>query len=113
MHTKDMMALALREAGLEAMGDKAVMGYYHDFLSPLAMPEAQLLHDLKVELGRRVMESAATPEPEIDAVQKLIDRHMNGEFDASKEESDEWAASEEGRAAFNGFFNGLVESVRK
>jgi hypothetical protein len=39
--------------------------------------------------------------PEIAAVQKLINRHLEGEFDASKEESDEWAASEEGRAAFN------------
>ena len=42
-HTKDYLAQELRAAGLNAMADKAATGYYHDFLSPLALPETQLL----------------------------------------------------------------------
>jgi acetyl-CoA acetyltransferase len=94
-HTKDFLAQELRAAGLNEMADKAAQGYYHDFLSPLVAPELQLLSDLH---------AAGTP-----AAMALHARHMNGEFDASKEESDEWAASEDGQAAFNE----LVGSVRK
>ena len=48
MHTKDMLANALREAGLDAMADKAATGYYHDFLSSLDLPELQLVTELGV-----------------------------------------------------------------
>jgi hypothetical protein len=46
MHTKDMLANALREAGLDAMADKTATGYYHDFLSSLDLPELQLVTEL-------------------------------------------------------------------
>lgn len=46
MHTKDMLAQALRDVGLNAMADKAATGYYHDYLSPLDLPEMQLVNDL-------------------------------------------------------------------
>jgi hypothetical protein len=111
MHTKDLLAQELCAAGLGAMADKAATGYYHDYLSPLALPETQLLVDLQEEMERRMAAQGAdlTSDADIAAVKKLIDRHMNGEFDASKEESDEWAASEDGRAAFQE----LIQSVRK
>jgi hypothetical protein len=80
------------------------------FLSPLALPETQLLIDLQAEMKLRMeAQRGLSPYADVEAIQKLIDRHMNGEFDASKEESDEWAASEDGKAAFNE----LVGSVRK
>lgn len=85
MHTKDFLAGELRKAGLDAMADKAATGYYHDFLSPLPAPCIQLETDLR---------AAGTPE-----AMALRARHLNGEFDASKEESDAWAASPDGRAA--------------
>lgn len=87
MHTKDFLAQELRAAGLDAMADKAATGWYHDFLSPLTFPEMQLANDLA---------AAGTP-----AALALRARHLNGEFDASKEESDEWAASADGQEAFN------------
>lgn len=37
-HTKDILAKELTKAGLEGMAKKASEGYYHDYLSPLAMP---------------------------------------------------------------------------
>jgi hypothetical protein len=88
MHTKDKLAEALREAGLTEMANNAAKGYYHDFLSPLALPELQLDSDLVAAIQKgNVMASA------------IRERHHNGEFDASIEESDEWARSADGQAA--------------
>jgi hypothetical protein len=86
MHTKDMLAHALRDAGLNAMADLAATGYYHDFLSPLALPEIVLADDLS---------RANTPE-----ALALRRRVIHGEFDASREESEAWAGSPEGQEAF-------------
>lgn len=88
-HTKDLLAYELRKIGLEEMAQKAEQGLYHDYLSPLALPCLQLNLDL------------------IDAsiagnkhANELRMRHLNGEFDADKKESDDWANSPEGRQAF-------------
>lgn len=94
MHTKDMLAAALREAGLDAMADKAATGYYHDFLSPLDLPEIQLVNDLGFA-------ATTTHRHRQDAIMALRKRVIDGEFDASTEESDDWAASEDGQDAFH------------
>jgi hypothetical protein len=86
MHTKDILAAELRKAGLFKMADAAATGFYHDFLSPLPLPQIQLADDLR---------QAATPE-----ALALLERVMDGEFDATKEESAAWAASAEGRKMF-------------
>lgn len=86
MHTKDKLAQALTEAGLHDMAAMAAMGYYHDFMSPLALPGMQLDADLQV---------AGTSE-----ARALQLRHYDGEFDASIEESEQWAASAEGQETF-------------
>ena len=93
MHTKDMLADELMKLGLQDMSLKARSGYYHDFLSPLATPELQLCEDLLLEIERGA-------ERALD-IGKLRQRVINGDFDASKEESDAWAASEEGQDAFS------------
>lgn len=85
MHTKDKLAEALRAAGLPEMADRAAQGYYHDYLSPLELP--------CVELGAHLEKVGTT------AAKALLLRHMNGEFDASPEESDEWMRSEDGQKA--------------
>jgi hypothetical protein len=85
MHTKDFLAQELRKAGLDEMADKAATGYYHDYLSPLDTPCLQLASDLV---------RAGTPQ-----ALALRGRHLRGEFDASKEESDEWMKSPDGQAA--------------
>lgn len=86
MHSKDILAEELIKAGLPEMAAKAAEGYYHDFLSPLACPELQLDSDL-VSVGTA-------------AALALRARHHAGEFDATRQESDEWANSPEGQAAF-------------
>jgi len=87
MHSKDFLADELRKADLPEMADKAATGYYHDFLSPLAFPDMQLAADLFV---------AGTP-----AALILRKRVINGEFDATAKESDEWAKSADGQATFD------------
>ena len=83
MHTKDILSQELRKAGLTEMADKAAQGYYHDFLSPMDMPAVELANDLA---------KAGTPEALL-----LRERHLDGEFDASAEESEEWINSQEGK----------------
>lgn len=87
-HTKDKLADALREAGLNDMADRAATGYYHDFLSPLETPCLQL--------DRELYKAAQSGNTEAAEVRR---RHHNGEFDASIEESDEWAKSPDGQLA--------------
>jgi hypothetical protein len=85
-HSKDKLAKALMRAGLHEMSFRAATGYYHDFLSPLDFPDLQLDADLV---------AAGTP-----AAMEIRARHWRGEFDATSEESDTWAASPDGQAAF-------------
>lgn len=82
-HTTKILARELRKAGLEYMAREAEGGYYHDYLSPLATPCIQLATDLK---------EAGTPQ-----ALALLERHLNGEFDATKEEGDEWMDTEDGK----------------
>lgn len=86
-HTKDILADELEKAGLISMAANARTGYYHDYLSPLATPCIQLASDLMI---------AGTP-----AALAIRARHLDGEFDATTEESDTWFESAEGKEAFS------------
>ena len=85
-HTKDILAAELAKADLPDMAVKAAEGYYHDFLSPLALPCLQLAEDLA---------QAGTP-----AAMAIRARHLNGEFDATADESETWVKNPDGRNAF-------------
>lgn len=77
MHTNEMLAAALDEAGLPELAAKARRGFYHDFQSPLTMPQMQLCADLA---------AAGTT-----AAMRVRERVIDGEFDATEEEADAWA----------------------
>ena len=98
MHTKDKLAEALRSCSLSTMADKAAEGYYHDYLSPLDFPELTLVSDLQVA-AERFPDRAGL-------IMLLRKRVMDGDFDASEEESEEWAASPEGQEAFRKLLGG-------
>lgn len=109
-HTTVKLAKALREIpGVpQEMITRAIDGYYHDYLSPLDMPEIQLVTDLQ-ELASR----PATPRNSRPLLREMAQRVIAGEFDASKEESDEWARSPEGQEtlgllADDAVFGGIV-----
>jgi len=85
--TTEKLAAALRAANAPAaMISKAEAGYYDDFKSPLAMPLHQLVTDAQ---------AAGLPDIAMSAI--------NGDFDATREESAAWAASEEGKRTMQMF----------
>lgn len=93
MNSSRKLQLALQDAAIAIptaeprkrkvweMSERAGTGYYSDYNSPLATPCIQLVADLRA-LG----------------LEELAKRAIDGDFDATKEESDEWAQSEAGRA---------------
>jgi hypothetical protein len=95
-HTTAKLARALEPvlAIPRDMVERAKAGYYHDFLSPLDMPEVQLVADLRAVAANRSLPRSTRQE-----IEKLAQRVIAGEFDASREESEAWAASPEGQAA--------------
>jgi hypothetical protein len=114
-HTTAKLAKALAAIpGVpRAMIQRAVDGYYHDYLSPLAMPEIQLVSDL-----RELAAAPATPRDSRPLLREMSQRVVDGEFDASREESDAWAASPEGRETFrqlrdDAAFGGIVRQMKE
>lgn len=87
MSTKDRLAAALREIGLEPLAQEAERGLYDDFESPFAFPLINLVHRLGEE-----MTTAATA---------LADRVRDGDFDGTEEEADAWY-EREGKALLGG-----------
>lgn len=82
MKTRDKLSAAIREVATEQrhhrMADKAAAGYYDDFSGQLATPIMQLVKDAR-QFG----------------LHTIAERAMAGDFDATKEEADEWARSPE------------------
>lgn len=93
-HTKDKLAAALREIGLNEMAERAGDGMYDEFTSPLALPMMQLIRDLTYAMNA-VEPDAGQP------IAKLRKRVVDGDFDATEAESDAWAASEDGQETFS------------
>jgi hypothetical protein len=99
-HTTVKLARALREVpkpGVPAeMIDRAEAGYYHDYLSPLAMPELALFGEL-LALARHPSRNGTESRK---VLLRMIEAVMNSEYEASHAESQAWAKSTEGRSAF-------------
>lgn len=98
--TSEMLAIVLESVGLHDMAKLARLDHYHDYLSDDAMCSLTLEADLR---AARDAQSDPIMRAMIEAIRQ---RHLNGDFDASMEESDEWAASPEGQAAFRSLIKG-------
>src|SRR5262245_14265251 len=85
-HTKDKLAEALHEIGLDELAEQAKLGKYDDYLSDSATPQMDLANEL-AKVGS------------VEAI-TLRRRVIEGDFDATIEESDAWANSKEGQEAF-------------
>jgi hypothetical protein len=88
----DLLARRLMLLGLNELAKEVAAGKYHDFLSPYPLPELRLVNELA-----RFATALPDKATEIMAVRKDI---VEGKYDATKEESDEWAASPEGQETF-------------
>jgi hypothetical protein len=114
-HTTAKLARALSEIpGVpKVMIQRAVDGYYHDYLSPLTFPEIQLVSDL-----RDLANLPVTPRDSRPLLRALAQDVIDGKYDATKEESDAWAASPDGQETFRQLrddvvFGGMVRDIEK
>ena len=94
--TSQKLADTLRDAGFEELAKRAEADEFHDFLSDDAMSSITLSNELA-----RIANDPKRTKRENTAAQMIRLRHHDGEFDASIDESDDWAASPEGQEAFN------------
>jgi len=92
------LADALRAAGLEDLAVRAEADEWHDYLSPHALPAMAAAKELSLA---GVKANLDNDRAKVLATANIRLRLINGEFDASPEEGDAWAASAEGVAAFD------------
>ncbi len=93
MRTSDaILANDLREAGLEHLAVRAEASEWNDYFGAHEMPQHALIHVLKEEIR------LASP-----VRKRLIANVVAGKYDGTKEESQEWARSPEGRSVMNEF----------
>lgn len=94
IRTKEILAQALHAAALFDLERRARAGEFDDFESPSATP----INDLVGAL-RAVSDAKPDDKDLRDRTMKLALRAMEGEWDGSPEEAEEWMQSPEGRAA--------------
>jgi hypothetical protein len=91
--TSQKLADALRNAGLFRLADRAMTDEFHDFLSPHATPTMILAQELANIIGTERAQFGI-------AARNIRQRVIDGDFDASDEEADEWASSNEAHSIF-------------
>jgi hypothetical protein len=82
--TKLKLARALRDVGLDRLATAAEQGRYDDFESASATPLMDLVRDIR----------EASPTADKHGPGGILDRVMDGEFDASQEEARAWFENE-------------------
>lgn len=97
----EKLARLCDELGLTAIAANARAFAYHDFKSPFDFPETMLHGHLK-----EAMNAEKDPVKK-DKILEILDMHQSGEFDATYDESEEWARSPEGIAAMQDFEKGF------
>jgi predicted NAD/FAD-binding protein len=96
--TSQHLADVLRAAGFDDLAERAERAEtdeFHDFLSNHTFPDLVLDTELA-----GIARDTKRDERQRTAAYHIRMRHHEGEFDASLEESDEWAASTDGQAAY-------------
>ena len=96
-----------------AMVKNAREGMYDDFKSPLTFPEITLVAELRAVAGNTSLPRSARQE-----IERLAKRVINGEFDATPEESRAWAESPDGQETFrvladDAVFGGIVRDMER
>ena len=94
--TPDYLGRVLDEAGLPDLARNARAAHYDDFHAP-----AEVADGLEIIRLVRDLRRAARAEPEkADRIAVIENATRRGEFDATKAESDRWAASKDGQDTF-------------
>ena len=94
--TPDYLGRVVDEAGLPDLARNARAAHYDDFHAP-----AEVADGLEILRLVRDLRRAARAEPErADRIAVIENAVRRGEFDATKAESDRWAASKDGQDTF-------------
>jgi hypothetical protein len=78
--------------------NQARAGYYHDYMSPIAMPDVQLVTDLR-ELADRMGPVATHGSSARGMIGNLVSEVIDGKFEATVKEGEDWLLSEDGQRA--------------
>jgi hypothetical protein len=88
------LASVLKRAGFDELAARAERDEFHDYLSDHGLPGMEL----DTALLAIIQDPTYSPEKR-DAASMIRARHHAGDFDATKTESDAWAASPDGLRA--------------
>ena len=94
--TSQYLADTLKRAGFMELAARAERNEFHDYLSAHDLPGMEL--DMALVA---IIKDPTYSNEKRDIASRIRARHHDGAFDASKAESDAWAASEDGKSAFN------------
>lgn len=90
------LVAALEGVGLRQLAARAANNEFHDYLTPHAMPQHVLVNALSIYASRFPGMRAA-----ILAIRNDV---IDGKYDATKAESDEWVKSPDGQATLDQLF---------
>lgn len=74
--------------------NQARAGYYHDYMSPIPMPDVQLVCDLR-DLNAKIEAAHGVH----GMLNNLTSEVMDGRFEATLKEGEDWLLSDAGQAA--------------
>lgn len=103
--TAEALAKELDRVGLRILARRARQNEFHDYLSPHALPE----HVLADALAKCAQHFPGMSTAILGIRQDVI----NGKFDASREEGEEWAKSPEGKATFDSLVQDIMKGKKK
>ena len=101
--TSDYLARVLDEVGADDMARRARLGHFDDYFCPDEVDDGANIHRLVKELSSIARSTTYKRRRQLQAITVTA---KEGEFDGTKEESEEWARSPDGQAVFNELIEG-------
>lgn len=92
--TPTYLGRVLDALGFPSMARRAREGHFDDYFAPPEVADGMEILRLYNELHGKLSVVGKSSRPRIQAVMEAV---KTGEFDATKEESDRWAASKDGQ----------------
>lgn len=92
--TPEYLGRVLDALGFPAMARRAREGHFDDFFAPAEVADGMEILRLHNELRGKLSVIRKADRARVRAVMEAV---KSGEFDATKEESDRWAASKDGQ----------------
>jgi hypothetical protein len=107
--TPEYLGRVLEEAGVPWLAERARLGHFDDFNAPKEVADGAELLRLVAEL-RLVGRARPDLKDRLDVIENAARR---GEFDATKAESDRWAASLDGQRTMRGLVVSAQEFAQR